>query len=89
MTKTTSRRAVLAGGASVAALSVPVIAASTHPDAELLALGERFDDLMKLYEDAEVRSEPNWSTLKREEGRLRQTAPNSDEAWQELWDRVE
>ena len=89
MTKTTSRRAVLAGGASVAALSVPVIAAPIHPDAELLALGERFDALVKLYEDAEVRSEPSDSAFARGIEKLRETVPNSDEAWQELFDRIE
>jgi hypothetical protein len=42
MTATTSRRAVLAGVASVPALSLPAIAAD-HPDAKLLALGRKLE----------------------------------------------
>lgn len=70
MTKTTSRRAILAGGASVAALSVPVIAASTHPDAKLFELDRRLKEavgctraLSDVVEDRSKRMKEIWATM--------------------------
>jgi hypothetical protein len=89
MTTTTSRRAVLAGVAALPVATTPALAAVANPDAELLALGERFDALMKLYDDAEVRSEPYQTAFSREGAKLAETAPNPDGVWEELCDRLE
>jgi hypothetical protein len=52
-------RAVLAGAAAVPALAVPVVVELTaKSDAELIALGEKFDALEAIYDDASRRSEP-------------------------------
>ena len=52
-----NRRAVLAGAATLPALTLPAIAAN-EPDAELLAIGRQYDALVLVYEDARRRSEP-------------------------------
>jgi|SRR5665213_1487509 len=54
-----NRRAVMAGAVVLPALTLPAIA-SNHPDAELLAIGEQYDALAAIYEDAQRRAQPRW-----------------------------
>jgi hypothetical protein len=57
--QTVSRRAALTG-AAVIAVALPVtVKAAPNPDAELLELGRRFDELLLVYADAKKRSKPN------------------------------
>jgi hypothetical protein len=53
MSKSTSRRAVLAGAAALPLASLPAIAAA-HPDAELLALGRELEEATRTFEAAAI-----------------------------------
>jgi hypothetical protein len=48
--QTLSRRAILAGAASVPAFAVPALAANDNPDAELIAQGEAYARLLPVFE---------------------------------------
>jgi hypothetical protein len=69
MKTTTSRRAILVGAASLSALALPTIAATTpalpalaaSPDAKLIALGERYEKLFRDY----MNSTFQWAPLMR------------------------
>src|SRR5665647_3650608 len=55
--KTTTRRAVLAGAATLSALAFPALAAATT-DADLIALGRRYEKLLLKYLDARLQWAP-------------------------------
>jgi hypothetical protein len=65
MTTTTSRRSVIVGAAAIPALAMPAIAmpalAGDHADAELIALGRRFERLFSQYTDIALK----WARLNR------------------------
>jgi hypothetical protein len=88
---TTSRRTVLAGLAAIPAAVAPAAAipalASDHPDAELLAVGRRFDTLAEQRDRSVERWEPVWQAIQQE----RNTIPGtlSNDGWMALTERVE
>jgi hypothetical protein len=59
MSKSHSRRAVLAGIATTPALTAPALATDTTADAQLIELGRQWDDLESKLETAFELSGPN------------------------------
>lgn len=92
--RTIDRRALvttaLAGATAIAATAIATRqAASAGADAELLELGKQLDALMARYELAQERWRPHSKAWARELAKMRETVPNSQEAWDAAWARVD
>lgn len=75
MSKSTTRRAVLAGAAALPLASLPAVA-DVHPDAELLALVAELDEAQRAVMAVEERNTVEWEQSKVE----------TDDAWEALED---
>jgi hypothetical protein len=91
--KTTTRRHMLTAGAALAVVPIAAVAAraSLNPDAELLALGAQFDELVRHMAVAERLDEPYQKAMRAmlEKMHRERTGPISNEEYVKAYDRVD